>query len=300
MKKIVGILLCLILFGFGNLPAIAQQSSVVPFPKYQRIISLAPSGTEILFALGLGDQVVGVTRYCRFPPEAQQKTIIGTFLDTNFELVYRLNPDLVVLLNTEMGPKLKLEQMGFNVLMLETNKVSDVIEAITRIGSYCDRKAQATEITDRIKERIQDIQSKTKSSSRPRVLVTFARTLGEGNINNVYVAGTKSFFHDIITIAGGQNAYNGLEAIASPVVSAEGVLQMNPDVIIEVLSDLKETNLNPAEVIKDWDTLPELKAYQNKQIYIFTDDYLGISGPRITQTLDRIARSIHPEIKWDP
>jgi len=267
--------------------------------SYQRIVSMLPSITEILFALDVGDQVVGVTRYCDYPPEARKKAKVGGILDTNYEVLFHMNPDLVLVGATNSDQKQRVEDMGIEVVELETKSIEGVLDSIRILGAMLNRQKQAASIAAMIEEKIKEIQSKTKDLPKPRVLITFLRSFGEGIIRDVYVAGNDTYFNDVMEVVGSVNAYEGPDFITSPVVSAEGIFRMNPDVIIELLTTLKDTKYSKEDVLRDWNMLSGLKAYQSKKIHIFSEKYLGIPGPRLVQTLETVVRVIHPDIDWD-
>lgn len=296
MKKylhIIGFFIVLILSNgnvFSNQPAEKGQL---------RIVSLLPSTTEILFALGLDEEIIGVTKYCKYPPQAQTKTIVGGLIDTNYEIVYRLHPDLVILASEHADHQAKFKDMGTPVLQVETRRVSSVFDSIQLIGEAVGRQKEAAAIIEKIQNKINTIKQKTAEIPKPRVLITFLRPIGEGDIRDVYIAGDFTYFNDILDIVGAQNAYQGSSLITSPIVSAEGILQLDPDIIIEVMAPLSETKLTAQDVLKDWDMLSELKAYKNKRIYILTGSYIDIPGPRLVEALDDIVRSIHPQIDWN-
>ncbi len=262
----------------------------------QRIVSLSPSVTEIVYALHLQDFLVGVTRFCLYPPEAQKKEQIGGLLDTNYEMIYRLHPDLVLAESNQSDQRDKLQKMGFPVMGTETKSIRGISNSIAAIGKKFGQEKAARDIIADIDQKIAGIEAKTKNLSRPRVLVTYERIPGEKQIRQVYVAGNDTFFADLIRLAGGQNAYQGSQLITSPVLTAEGILHMNPDVIIEVMPTTYIKNFSLQTALQDWASLPDLQAYQKQRIYILTQDYLTIPGPRVGQALMDLARCIHPEV----
>jgi len=266
---------------------------------YQRIVSLLPSITEVLFALDQGDKVVGVTRYCKYPPEARQRAKVGGILDTGFETVYHLDPDLVILEESAGDHKEKLDKMGLKTLAVDTRSVSSILESIRVIGDVLGCPEKALAVTTKIQQRIDYLQLKTKDLPRPRVLITYLRPVGEGTIREVYIAGNHTYFNDLIEMVGGVNVYRGSDLITSPVVSAEGILRMNPDVIVEVINMLDEVKVSKEEVLNDWKMLPELDAYKNHRIYVLNQPYIGIPGPRLAQALEDLARVVHPGLNWD-
>ena len=268
-------------------------------PQYHRIISLSPSITEILFEFNLGERIVGVTRYCRFPPEAQKKTSIGGLVDPNFELIYRLNPDLIIYNEGATSHEQRFQEMGLNTLKAQSTSIDGILASIDKIGKLFNRTDEATELRKKIVDVMNFLPSKTQNLPKPRVLVTYWRQLGEGKITEVYIAGNDTFFNDLINIAGGINAYQGKKVIISPLISAEGILQMNPDVIIEIKGTLSESGFTVDEALHDWDNLTDLDAHKNKKIFILHEQYTGIPGPRIIRTMKDIANCIHPNLNWN-
>jgi len=266
---------------------------------YQRVISFLPSVTETLYALGVEDKIVGVTRYCKFPPQAQQKPNIGGLMDISYETIYNLEPDLLILSTTADEQWTILNKMGFNLLEVETRSVGGILESIMIIGQALGQEKEAEALTAAVKERIEYVNEKTKNLSRPKVLITYLRPYDEGGIRDVYIAGNNTYFNDLLEMAGGENAYQGPGLITSPIISVEGILDMDPDVIVEVTSRLNESFLSPEELLDDWDAVPQLKAYKNNRIYVLDQPYVGIPGPRLGQTLEDMARVVHPEADWD-
>lgn len=290
MRKIfLTLLLCFSFLG---------QASAQEHKEYHRIVSLLPSITEILFAIGAKDQVIGVTKFCKYPPETQEKTIIGGLLDTNYEIIYRLKPDLVIVATEQGDQKDKLKGMGFDIIEVETRDVSKIMESIRKLGKLLGHEDGAQKVMNDIQNKIDEIKEKTKDLPKPRVMVTFLRPVGEKTIRDVYIAGTFTYFKDLLDIVGAVNAYEGTSMITSPVFSAEGILRMDPDVIIEVMPTLHESKLTKEVALEDWAMLSQLKAYQNKRIYIISESYADIPGPRLVDMLDEMARYTHPEVDW--
>jgi iron complex transport system substrate-binding protein len=266
---------------------------------YNRIVSLAPSITEILYALGEGDKVIGVTEFCRYPPEAALKPKVGGLLDTNYESIYALNPDLIIYTFGETGQKYTFDKMKLSSLDVKTHSVKDVFAAIETIGQTLHQDEKAGQLIAELKDRIQHIQTKTERLSKPRLLVVFMRTLGEKKIRDVYIAGGDPFYNELIALAGGENAYNGPQNVISPVLSAEGILKIDPDYIIEIMSPEETKYFSEEEIRNDWSSLPELTAYKNKHIFLMNKSYMGIPGPRFVLAVEDIAKTIHPDVAWE-
>ena len=295
MKKIKHLLTFIVLF----LSFTVQDGHAESVKEYKRIVSLMPSATEILFAIGAGDRVVGVTRYCRFPPEVQNLPQVGGIMDTNYEMVFQLQPDLVVLTNDGEEQQQKMDAMGFETLAIETKNIPGIMDSIRRVGAKVGKEREAEKVANAIQNKMDEVREKTKDLPKPKVMITYLRPLGEGSIREVYIAGNKTYFDKIIEAAGGVNAFQGVELVVSPIVTPEGILEMNPDVIIELIGSLDQTPYAVDEVKKDWDMLPELNAYQNGRIHIFSKPYVSLPGPRLVKVIEDIARVIHPEVDWN-
>ena len=196
---------------------------------------MAPSITETLYAWGLGDRVVGVTRYCEYPPEVKNKARIGGYYDPNFEAILALKPDLVVMLEEH-----EQSLPGFEKLKLETLVVSPQDDRGDHRVVPHDRPRRAGRgrkaggWPTQYENRLERIREKTRLLPRPRVLLALDRTFGRGHLADVYVAGADDYFDRIIELAGGQNAYRQ-RGVRYPVVSPEGILWLNPDVIVDLV-----------------------------------------------------------------
>ncbi|MBN2010391.1 ABC transporter substrate-binding protein [candidate division KSB1 bacterium] len=265
----------------------------VPPDNYQRIISLSPSTTEILFALGLGDRIVGVTRFCVYPPEALEKQQVGGFLDPNYEAIVMLKPDLIITLPEFRQSEQYFEKLEIPYLTVDNKKIDDIFTAIQRIGTACKTESLATSLVSRIHSTIDSLKT-NNISYRPRVLISIGRTFGTGHIQNMYIAGQNTLYDEMIRLAGAINAYED-SLIAYPNVSSEGVLLMKPDVIFELLPHMNNRENDIQSLYNDWNSLPTVPAVRNKTIYILTNDYVTIPGPRFVLLLRDLAERIRKQ-----
>ena len=265
--------------------------------KYRLIVSLAPSITEILFALGLGDRVVGVTRYCDFPPAAHTKTNIGGYYDPNYESIVKLCADLVIMLSEHKGPKQHLSELGLNTLVVNHKSISGILNSITIIGKTCGAEQKAESIVHDIQLRMERIRQKTESLPRPRVMIFVEKNMGSGTLRDVCISGRDGFYDEMIRLAGSVNAYAG--NVAFPVVSREGIIRLNPEVIIDMIPDFDEKDRDKVMILKEWDAVSQVNAVIKKRIYVFGEDYVVIPGPRFILILEKMARVIHPEVAWE-
>ena len=276
---------------------IASEQDHIQVVAYRRIVSLAPSITEILFALGLGDKVVGVTHYCDFPPEALTKTKVGGYYDPNYEAIVALRPDLVIMLTEHEEPKRYLGQLGLNVLMVNHKSISGILNSLMAIGKACGAEQNVTSVVRDLRERMERIRQKTDGMPRSKVMVSVGRNMGSGSLKDVYISGRSGFYDEMITFAGGVNAYSG--DVAFPVVSGEGIIRMNPEVIIDMIPDLDEKGWDKAMILKEWETVSGVDAVKNGRVYVFGEDYVVVPGHRFILILEKMARVIHPEVDWE-
>jgi len=260
---------------------------------YRRIVSLSPSITECLFALGLGERVVGVTDYCDYPPEALAKSKVGGYYDLNYEAIVALRPDLVVCLPEHAEHVGDLARLDVPHLTVDHRQVATILESLTTLGHACGAPDRAEALVQEIRQRMRVVQDHATDGPRPRVLVCVGRNTGSATIDDVYVAGHRGFYDEMISLAGGINAYQG--SLAFPMVTGEGLLRLQPEIIIDLVADLQEKGLTEAEVLQQWDSFAELPAVQQKRVFLFTEDFVVIPGPRFIQILEKMAAAIHPE-----
>jgi iron complex transport system substrate-binding protein len=252
----------------------------------QRIISLAPSNTEILFALGLGDNVVGVTMYCDYPPEAQEKEKVGDYYGPDIEKIIALEPDLILATDFhrfELIPA--LEEQGFAVFAVAPQTLDDVLESIQKIGQITDKEAEALELVNEMQSKIEETEELTQGlGERPRVFyVTWH--------DPIWTVGRNTWIDDLISIAGGNNTFSQYFE-SGAMVEIEWVILLNPEIIIT------------SEWSYDWainaTELASTNASQTDRIYTFDDNLVQRPGPRLYKGLEWLAHFIHPEIFEEP
>ncbi len=254
----------------------------------QRILSLAPSCTEILFALDLGDRVVGVTDYCDYPEEAKAKPKVGApFPGFSMETIVDLDPDLVLsIAGTIVG---QLENLGLTVVVLQPKDIGDVLRDIALVGGITHKGEKAKTLIDEMEERLAAIVIETAmATERPTVFYEVDASLNE---NKPYTVGFGTFQDDLITLAGGRNIASGRSGWYE--MSIEEILNANPGLII--LEDY-QYGATP-EVVANRSAWKGLTAVKEGRIYPIIDSNLTCRpGPRIVDGLEEIARIIHPEL----
>ena len=266
-------------------------------PKsYDRIVSLAPSTTEILFALGLGDKVIGVSEFCNYPEEAKNKPRLGGLLNPNYEAIVAAKPDLVIIFDDMPGAENKFAALRIETLMVKHDSLAEILDSIQIIGRHCGKTEQAKLIANEIWDKINKIQNQIQSQNRPKVLICLGHDYSQNPATqpqNIYIAGNDGFYSEMITLAGGQNAYDG--KIPFPTVSSESVISMNPQIIIDI-APVTQKQSDSQTTIKQWKNFSQTNAAKNDRIYVFTEDYTAIPGPRFILTLEKIAQAINPDI----
>ena len=262
----------------------------------RRIVSQAPSVTETLFALGLGDRVVGVTRYCDYPPEARGRPQTGGVHDPNFEAILALRPDLVVLAEGRSDNLQSFRKLGLPALAVEHRNVEGILESIQTIGRACGAEERAQAIVEDVRVRLDRVGQQTAGRPRPRVLLAVQRTLGTGRVEDVCIAGCDGHLGRIIELAWGQNAYGGVAHF--PVVSAEGILRMDPEVIVDLVPGLAGGGVDRKQLAADWDGLARLRAVRSGRVHVLDDDFAFKPGPRFVLLVEKLARLLHPEADW--
>ena len=140
------------------------------------------------------------------------------------------------------------------------------------------------------------IEQKLQGLPRPRVLLTAGRTAGRGELGEVFIAGRSGFYTELIALAGGANAYTG--SLPFPQVYSEGILSLDPDIVVDVVGDMEGAETTPEQIAADWQSLAQLRAVREGRLRVIVNEYAVIPGPRFILTLERLAQAIHPEVEW--
>lgn len=261
-----------------------------PFPA--RIVSLSPSSTEILFAIGAGDRVVGVSRYCRYPAEARSRRAVGGYLDPNYEAIAMLEPDLVVLLPENDAVREYLDELGIGHVTVDNKRIEDILDAVEILGLRCGAAERALTLASNLAARVDSVSRRAAGLDRPRVLVSVEREVGAGVVREIYAAGRGGIYDQLVEIAGGVNAYER-ERPAFPIIAAEGILELDPDVVVDMVPDTDGTGVDAAAAAADWNGLPGFG--EGRRVYVVSDDYAFVPGPRFVRFLEDLLLMIHPE-----
>jgi len=256
-----------------------------------RIISLAPSNTEILFALNLGDSIIGVTDYCDYPEAAANKTRVAGYSTPDLEKLVSMQPDLIVAESIHEKTVLPaLERLGFTVYVSAAYKIETILNDISMLGRITGQTSQANKLIAGMNMKINGVVNKTyglSDKARPRVLYL--------NWNNpMWTMGANTYINDIINKAGGVNIYEK-DFEKSRAVSLESIITKNPQVIF--ISGMGTTGDVVYKAVKDEVRLYAVEASINNHIYKIGDaNLIERPGPRIVDGLIEVAKMIHPEL----
>lgn len=263
----------------------ARQSPQAP----TRIVSMAPDLTEILFSLGLEDNIAGVTQDSDYPPAAARKPTLGTFWQPDIEAVVALRPDLVVALSFEPQRTFagRLTRMGYRCLMLDIWTVDDLFQAIETLGEVAGRQPQAQQLRDTMKARLASIQSAVAGKDKVKVLWVVQR-------DPLRVAGRNTFINELIELAGGENAI-GTTVNKYPAVGGEQVIASAPQVIIEPKMTSGDLAEQRAEAVSYWRRFTTVPAVADGRIYVIDGDPVSRLGPRLCDGVEIVARCLRPE-----
>jgi cobalamin transport system substrate-binding protein len=271
----------------GASPGVAAQE-----PTPRRIVSLVPATTEMLFAMGVGDKVAGVSSYDRFPVEVNRLPKVGGLLDPDVERVISLKPDLVIVYDTQTDLKRQLERAHLPIFPYVHRGLPDITATLRALGARVGAKAAADAAAARIEQQLDAVARRVAGRPRPKTLLVFGRE--QGTLRHITASGGYGFLHDVLEIAGGSDALGDLKK-QSVDMSTEMILIRAPEVIVELhYDDAVKPDLFGAERLV-WNALASVPAVKNKRVYLLDGLEFVVPGPRIVLAAERFARTIHPE-----
>ncbi len=252
----------------------------------EKIISLAPSNTEILFALGVGDKVVGVTDFCDYPEEAKSKDKVGGFSDPNIEKIIELKPDLVLATGMHGEVLKQLEDVNIVVFVIDSKNIKDVIESIETVGKLTGQIDVSKNLIADMNEKIDGVKAKVANlSDGQRPLVYY-----EVWNDPIMTVGPGTLIYEIIEMAGGKNiAADSKEEY--PQLSVEVLIEKDPQIIIASKGSMGEPGA--VKERKGWENI---SAVQDEKVYVVDENLLVRAGPRIIDGLMEVAKILHPEL----
>lgn len=258
----------------------------------QRIISLIPAVTEMLFAIGAGDQVIGVSSYVRYPPAALERTRVGALVDPDVERILSLRPDLVIVYRTQDDLIARLERASIPLFRYQHAGMADITQTMRQLGTRVGREREATQQAAAIEAAIGETRQRVANRPHPRTALVIGRE--PGGLRGLYVSAGVGFMHDMLEAAGGTDVFDDVKR-QSLQVSSELILARAPDVILETHPPEGWDAARRDRERLLWSRLPAIPAVRTNRIYILTNDVVLVPGPRVADGVRLMAETLHPD-----
>ena len=259
----------------------------------RRIVSLIPAVTEMIFAMGAGDRVVGVSAYDRYPSQVDRLPRVGGLIDPNVERIFSLKPDLVIVYDTQEDLKQRLDRAAIPFYRYEHRALPDIAATMRSVGARIGAGERANQLATRMEADLDAIRRMVSGQPRFKTLLVFGRD--PGSLRNVYASGGYGFLHDMLEVAGGDDVFADTKQ-QSVQASTEMILARRPEVIVELHSGdgLKSTDLQRETAV--WDALPSIPAVRAHRVYLLVGDEFVVPGPRVVNATRTLARTLHPSV----
>jgi iron complex transport system substrate-binding protein len=279
----------MLIYSSENRSTISNTENKSAYP--QRIICAVPNITEIVFALGQGDRVVGISEFTTYPPEALDKPKIGGYIDPNLERIISLEPDLIIVISVNSKLHSLCKERGIQMLHLEIENLQTLYKGIKTIAETLGCDDEGSRLVQSMKDGVQRvIEQAANVPSKPNVFLCLSRM--EGEMTDMFTVTRDTFLGELVELAGGNNIFGDLND-RYPQISKESLLKREPDVIIELRPEDINLSRSIKEITNDWNELSSIPAVANGNIQVVTDDYIKIAGPRIVQSAERMLQLIH-------
>ncbi len=285
----------LFIFFLTLLPAISQQAWAGPAndSSSQRIISLSPGVTEILFAIGAGDRVVGVTDFCNYPEKAKTLSKVGGLLNPSYETIITLKPDLIIHQPNKSKVQGFVDKLGIRNLPIAMLSLDQIFSTIKEIGIATHHEEGADRLIRSMRETIDHHRKRLAGISQKSVLLILG--ISNDSMRELYGVGPKTFLGEMLALAGGNNILGESQA-QYPKVSKEFIIHESPQIIIEIGRKDILTEESSKKRRQGWQKFSTIRAVKNQDIHIIGADYILIPGPRLVNIIEHFVKAIHPEI----
>jgi iron complex transport system substrate-binding protein len=245
----------------------------------------------MLFAMGAGPQVIGVSSHDTYPPEVRTRPAVGALVDPDFERILALRPDLVIVYGSQTNLIGRLERLRVPLFFYEHAGLADITETILKLGVRVGRESTARRLAAEMTASLDQTRRSVAGRARPRTALVFGREAG--TLRGIYVSAGVGFMHDMLVAAGGDDAFADVRR-QSLQVSSETLLARGPQMIIEVRAGTPWPAARMAEERRIWWRLPALPAVRANQVHLLFDDRLWIPGPRVPEGVRLLADLLHP------
>ena len=262
-------------------------------PPPKRIVSLVPNVTEMVYAVGAGNRLVGVSSYDTYPPQVRALPKVGALVDPDVERILSLKPDLVIVYASQEDLAQQLARAGIDTFRYRHGGLAAVTATIRELGTTLGDPAAAEGTAARIERGIDDVRRRVAGRARPRTLLVFGRE--RLSLRGIYACGGTGFLHDMLTAAGGDNVFADVKTEAVQ-ANTEQIIARRPDVILEVraVNEGFPTGDREAER-RVWSTVGSVPAVRDGRITFLFDDRIVVPGPRIVEGTRALAKALHPD-----
>ena len=274
--------------GTARVDARGQSSTASGAPR--RIVSLVPAVTEMLFALGAGDFVIGVSSFDHYPPAVESRTRVGALVDPDFERILSLKPDLVIVYSTQNDLVARLGRANLPVFNYEHAGLADITDTIRKLGDRIGRSSEARREAERIERGLDDFRRRAVGQPRPVTALIFERDAG--SLRGMFASGGIGFLHDMLEVAGGTDAFADVQR-QSLQLSVETLLARAPEVILELRPDEGWSADRLARERDVWKTLSSVPAIRTGRFYILADQRVLVPGPRVVEGVGQMFAALH-------
>jgi len=296
-KKLIAAVCAVVVLSGADLIRLARANPTAFAPQVQdngarRIISLVPNVTEILFAIGAGPQVVGVSSYDDFPPETKALPRVGALLDPDTERIFALRPDLVIVYGSQTELEGQFARAGIRVYAYRHAGIGNVLQTMRDVARLAGRTADGDRAVGDLQAQLDTIRARVRGRPRPRTMLVIGRDMGA--LRGVYVSGGVGFLHELLDIAGGDDLFADIKR-ESVQPSNETMIVRAPDVIVELKPGNQPATATLQRERAVWKLLASVPAVRNNRVHLLYGDYLLAAGPRLGRAADTLARALHPD-----
>ncbi len=276
----------------GLIIALALGVVLTAAPRPARVVSLIPAVTEMLFAMGAGSDVIGVSSFDRFPGEVSSRQKVGGLLDPDTERILTLRPTLVVIYETQVELRDRLAAAGVPTWPYRHGSIASIYDTILGLGHALGRTADAEALTRRMQQEVADVRGALRAQPAVPTLFVIGRDVGA--LQHLDVAGGDGFLNEIVELAGGINVFRD---VARPAVEAstELVLARRPEAILELWVNRRLDAATRQREVAVWNALPAVPAVHNHRIFEINDERLAVPGPRLPNGIRLFASLLHPD-----
>ena len=275
----------------GGLILVAAFATVSAQSHPRRIVSLVPALTEMLFAIGAGPQVVGVSSYDEYPPSVKSLPRVGALIDPDTERILSLQPDLVITYGSQVDLQTQMRRASIPTFDYRHGGLDHILVTIRQLGQRTGHNSEANAVVEGIEARINAVKARVAGKPRPRTLLVFGRE--PKALRNIFVSGGSGFLRDMLVAAGGQDVFEdvGRESLQA---TTETILARSPEVILEIRSENIPIGKELDEELATWARLAAVPAVRNRRVYFVTGQQMTVPGPRVADGIERMAKVLHP------